>query len=150
MSTGTFEKMVKAPIEDVWDFIRTIDQWAPLAPGYIDHTIINDEISQWTIKIDAGMLKKKLHVEIEIREWSRPNYVTFELRGLNEKLTGSGSFLTEGVSAIQTKIIGSLSIQSSSSLRKIITPLIEKTVPEMTRELTLNVGSEIEKHYSIR
>ena len=33
---------VNAPFHHVWKFVSSIDQWAPLVPGYIDHEILNE------------------------------------------------------------------------------------------------------------
>ncbi len=33
---------VNAPIPIVWKFVSSIDRWAPLVPGYIEHEILNE------------------------------------------------------------------------------------------------------------
>jgi carbon monoxide dehydrogenase subunit G len=150
MGNGIHEEVVEASIEEVWDFVSIMDHWAPLAPGYLDHKIISEEVSEWKFRIETGLLKKKVHAKVEIKEWIKPNRVTFTLTGLNEKFSGDGSFEAKRISASQTEIKGRLSISSYSSMAKMLSPIIEKTVPDMTRELTKNVVSEIEKRYSAR
>lgn len=55
--------IVKAPLEKVWDFVRSMDNWAPLVPGYIQHQIISDLVSTWEFKTDIGFIKKKFLYE---------------------------------------------------------------------------------------
>lgn len=51
--------IVHANAKKVWDFVRSMNNWAPLVPGYVNHEIINDTVSTWEFKIDMGLFKKK-------------------------------------------------------------------------------------------
>ncbi|MGR3764459.1 CoxG family protein [Rossellomorea sp. NS-SX7] len=150
MVNGIHEKLVAASIEDVWDFVSVLDHWAPLVPGYLDHKIISDEVSDWKFKIDTGFMKRKIHAKVVIKEWVKPTRVTFTLTGLNEKFSGDGSFEAASFSGSKTIVKGRLSINSYSSIAKMLAPIVEKTVPDITIELTNNVVHEIEKRYSAR
>jgi carbon monoxide dehydrogenase subunit G len=147
MAEGFHEKPVDASIENVWDFVSVLEKWAALVPGYMEHTIISDKESEWKFKVDAGLFKKKIHAKVEIKEWVKPDKVSFTLTGLNEKFTGSGSFEASRLSRHETTVRGRLSIKPDSSMGKLITPIIERIVPDMTKELTNNVSDEIEKLY---
>ncbi|OIU71863.1 CoxG family protein [Rossellomorea aquimaris] len=148
MADGFHEKLVDASIEKVWDFVSDLDKWAALVPGYMEHTIISDAESEWKFKVDAVLFRKKIHAKVEIKEWVKPGKVSFTLTGLNEKFTGSGSFQASRLSTHETIVRGRLSISPDSSMGKLITPMIERKVPEMTREFTNNVSDEIERLYS--
>ncbi|KSU62868.1 hypothetical protein AS034_12280 [[Bacillus] enclensis] len=148
MANGFHEKLVDASIDKVWDLVSDLEKWAALVPGYMEHTIISDAESEWKFKVDAGLFKKKIHAKVEIKEWIKPNKVSFTLTGLNEKFSGSGSFEASRLSTYETIVRGKLSIRPDSSMGKLITPIIERMVPDMTRELTNNVSDEIERLYS--
>ncbi|XXM72562.1 CoxG family protein [Lysinibacillus sphaericus] len=148
MADGFHEKLVDASIEKVWEIVSDLEKWAALVPGYMEHTIISDAESEWKFKVDAGLFKKKIHAKVEIKEWVKPNKVSFTLTGLNEKFTGSGSFEASRLTTHETVVRGRLSIKPDSSMGKLITPIIERMVPDMTRELTNNVSDEIERLYS--
>jgi carbon monoxide dehydrogenase subunit G len=150
MGNGRHELVVDASIEDVWQYVSNLGHWAPLVPGYIEHEIISEKVSEWKFKIDIGLMKKKIHARVNIEEWIKPSKVTFSLTGLNEKFTGGGSFEAERFSEFQSIVKGKLDISTYSQMEKIITPILNKTVPDMTLELTSNVASEIEKRYSCR
>ena len=54
MSSHLHEMAVDAPIRTVWEFVRSIDHWAPLVPGYIEHEILNEKESSWKFKSELG------------------------------------------------------------------------------------------------
>jgi carbon monoxide dehydrogenase subunit G len=150
MGNGLHEMVVDASIGEVWQYISNLGYWAPLVPGYIEHKIISDKVSEWKFKIDIGLMRKKIQARVNITEWIKPSRVTFSITGLNEKFTGGGSFEAEKSSEFQTTVKGRLAINTYSPIEKIITPILDKTVPDMTAELTTNVAREIEKRFSCR
>ena len=88
MPSGTHTTELDLPIEKVWDFVKDMDRWAPLVPGYIEHEIINDKQSTWTFKGDIGIMQKTVKLQIDITEWTEPSLVTFDLTGLNAREFG--------------------------------------------------------------
>ncbi|MDC7285997.1 SRPBCC family protein, partial [Bifidobacterium thermophilum] len=73
------EEKVNVTIENLWDFVSDMNNWAPLVPGYIDHQIINEKQSTWSFKTDVGIMKKKIELSVEITRWNAPSKVTFNL-----------------------------------------------------------------------
>ena len=55
-------------------------------PGYIEHEMLNDKESMWKFKSKLGMMKKKIQLKVVITNWIEPDRVTFDLKGINEKL----------------------------------------------------------------
>jgi len=86
----SFTGELDIPIEVIWDFIRDADNWAPLVPGYIFHEAPNDSQIIWEFKSDLGIVKKKVTLLIDFKEWNEPNMVSFELKRKNEKYVGEG------------------------------------------------------------
>jgi carbon monoxide dehydrogenase subunit G len=85
--------MVAAPFSEVWQFVRDMDNWAPLVTGYQSHDKIDDTESIWFLKGELGGLTRVAEFKAIITEWDESGRVTFELEGVNEPVTGSGSFL---------------------------------------------------------
>jgi carbon monoxide dehydrogenase subunit G len=134
---------VNAPIEEVWRFVSKMDNWAPLVPGYIDHVIINDKESTWKFKSDIGIMKKKVHLKVDITNWNEPTKVTFNLTGINEKFTGHGFFEAQSLDSNQTLMTGSLEISAQGTMGKMVNNILKTSVPEMTRALTQAVAEKI-------
>ncbi|KAA0549993.1 SRPBCC family protein [Bacillus sp. BGMRC 2118] len=145
MPSEIYSVNVDAPIQSVWSFVSKMDQWAPLVPGYITHEILSDKESTWKFKSDIGIMKKKVHLKVDITNWSEPTKVTFNLTGINEKFTGHGFFEAQSLTDQTTRMTGSLTINAQGAMAKMVNSILQSTVPEMTRQLTESVAARIEE-----
>lgn len=143
MPSGTHEVVIDLPIEKVWNFVKDMDKWAPLVPGYMEHVIISDEQSTWTFKGDLGMVQKIIKLQIDIKEWIEPTTVKFDLTGLNENFAGDGYFLAEVITGNQTKMIGYLDITAKGMMGPMINGILKSFVPKTTVEFTDKIAEEI-------
>ncbi len=80
------------PGELVWDFVQDMDNWATFVAGYQEHAKESETESVWTLKGDVGVLTRTVKFRVRVTEWRGPERVTFTLDGLNEPLSGEGSF----------------------------------------------------------
>lgn len=83
---------VRATLPQTWDFVREMDNWAPLLTGYQGHQKHSDKLSVWTLRGDVGMLSREVQLQVEITQWIDEERVDFTLRGLNEQVEGDGTF----------------------------------------------------------
>src|SRR5262245_32906072 len=72
-----------------------MDNWATFVTGYQSHAKQNEKDSSWVLKGDVGVLARTVKFAVHIEEWSPPSRVTFTLKGLNEPMQGSGTFVLE-------------------------------------------------------
>ncbi|MGE6752598.1 SRPBCC domain-containing protein [Rossellomorea sp. NPDC071047] len=145
MGIGIHHVNVLASRSHVWEFIRDMNAWAPLVPGYKEHTIVSDVQSTWKFILQVGVVRKKVHVKVLVTEWKVPSEVKFNLRGVNQKFTGEGFFRADKVNSSITAMTGCLTVESTSSLAKILESAFDKMVHELTKELTEAVGQAIER-----
>jgi carbon monoxide dehydrogenase subunit G len=148
MPSGLHKMQVEASVDEVWKFVSVMDVWAPLVPGYIDHEIFNERESTWKFKTDLGFIKKKIYLKVDITDWQEPSEVRFNLTGLNERFNGQGYFQADKVSDGVCCMKGYLEINAEGPLAKMVTPLLNSILPEMTRELTEAVAYKVEGIYS--
>ncbi|MGG4168182.1 SRPBCC family protein [Rossellomorea vietnamensis] len=146
MGNGIHHVNVHASRSDVWTFIRDINAWAPLVPGYKEHTIYSDNQSTWKFTVHYGVVTKKIHVNVRITDWKEPSEVKFTLQGINQRFTGAGYFKADEVNTAITRMTGSLSIESTSPVAKVLQNAFDKMVAELTRELTIAMGEVIERN----
>ena len=85
----------KLPVEVIWDFVQEMDNWATFVAGYQSHEKQSEKDSTWVLKGDVGMLARTVKFAVHIEEWDGPSKVTFSLKGVNEPMQGSGTFLLE-------------------------------------------------------
>lgn len=84
------------PMESIWEFVKEIDNWAPMVAGYQAHEKQNENDSTWVLKGDLGSVTRTLKFKVHVTEWAGPERVTFELEGINEMMTGKGVFSMSG------------------------------------------------------
>lgn len=143
MPSGKYSIEINIPIERVWNFVSSIDNWAPLVPGYINHEIINDNQSTWEFKGDLGFMKKKVKLKVDIKEWNEPTQVTFDLTGLSDNFKGDGYFEAEKIDDQKTKMTGYLDITAGGAMGPMINSILKNFVPETAEELTTAVANKI-------
>lgn len=143
MPSGTHTKELDISIERVWDFVKDMNKWAPLVPGYIEHEILNEKQSTWVFKGDIGIMQKTVKLKIDIKEWIEPTRVTFDLTGLNENFAGNGYFLAESKTSDQTSMTGNLDITAKGMMGPMINTILKNFVPKTAEELTEAIGNKI-------
>jgi carbon monoxide dehydrogenase subunit G len=85
------------PTSVVWEFVKDMNNWAPMLTGYQKHEILDEKDSVWTLKGDVGILSRVVRLQAHITEWVDCERVSFTLTGLNEKVDGGGVLLMEEV-----------------------------------------------------
>lgn len=133
------------PINVIWDFIRDANNWAPLVPGYIQHEQINDSIITWEFKSDLGIMRKKVNLVIDIKEWNEPTRVSFELRRMNEKYIGEGYFEAQALNTNKTLLTGFLEINASGALGSLANSLFKNAIPKSTDEVASAISLKLEE-----
>ncbi|KAB7671198.1 CoxG family protein [Bacillus sp. B1-b2] len=134
---------VSANINTVWNFIRLMNNWAPLVPGYVSHEIINEKVSTWEFKLDYGFIKKRVELEVIFQGWEENSMLSFSLLGLNERFKGEGYFKVKKLNPNKTRMIGYLEIHSTGTFPSMTNSLIQPKLEELTEELTVAVCKEI-------
>ena len=129
------------PIGVIWNFVKEMDNWAPLVPGYVNHEKINNRQSTWEFKGDIGILKKKVSLLIDIKEWIEPNKVSFDLQG--EKYTGEGYFEAKAINQNNTRLTGFLEINAIGALESMKNSLLKTAIPKSAEEIALAISSKL-------
>lgn len=145
MPNGSHSTKLEIPIEKVWDFVSSINNWAPLVPGYIHHEIISENESTWEFKGDLGFMKKTVKLKVDITEWREPNLVTFNLTGVSDNFKGDGYFEAEKVDDGSTTMTGYLDITAGGAMGPMINSILKKFVPKTAEELTTAVANKIDE-----
>lgn len=133
------------PINVIWDFIRDANNWAPLVPGYIQHEQLNENIITWEFKSDLGIIKKKVSLIIDIKEWNEPTRISFELRRSNEKYIGEGYVEAHAVTQKKTLLTGFLEINASGALGSLANSLFKNAIPKSSEEVAAAIASKLEE-----
>jgi carbon monoxide dehydrogenase subunit G len=145
LSSHTFKTVVKIPIETVWVFLNSMDDWQKVIPGYISHEIKNNQVSIWQVKSNFGMIKKKIHFKAEIIDWDEYERISFRLTGISDKFNGHGHIQTIKLSNHKTSIGVTFDLSAEGSLAKLIKPFMKNSIPEMSEESKYELEQAIKK-----
>jgi len=129
----------------IWKFISDADNWAPLVPGYLYHEKVNEELILWEFKSEIGIMKKKVHLMIHIKEWKEPCKVSFELKRKNEKYLGEGYLEVKALNQNKTRVIGFLDINASGAMGSLANSLFKKAIEKSDEEVVDAISSKIEE-----
>ncbi|MHC0035572.1 CoxG family protein [Pseudoneobacillus sp. C159] len=145
MPSGSHQVEVQLPIGKVWDFVKEMDNWAPLVPGYITHQKLNDRQSTWEFKSDIGIMKKKVSLLITIKEWNEPTLVTFALKGINEKFSGEGYFEAKAIGQNKTRMTGYLDINAEGPMGSFVNNILKTTIPKTAEEMAVAISEKLQE-----
>ena len=145
MPSGMHQVEVGLPVNKIWDFVKDMDNWAPLVPGYIQHQKITDRQSTWEFFSNIGFIKKQINLMVTIQEWIEPTKVTFNLKGVNEELSGGGYFLAEIINNNTTRITGFLEITAGGTMGPMVNTLLKSSLPRLTKETTIAIATKVEE-----
>jgi carbon monoxide dehydrogenase subunit G len=143
MPSGTHQVEIQLPINDIWDFIKDMDNWAPLVPGYITHSKINNHQSYWNFQSESGLIKKKVSLIIDITEWKEPNKVSFQLS--SKKYSGCGYFQALPLYENKTKMTGYLEISAEGTMGSVKNAVLKTVLPKKTEELAVAISLRLEE-----
>jgi carbon monoxide dehydrogenase subunit G len=90
MPEVTYTTTMALKPEQIWEFVKDMNNWAPFLTGYRKHEIIDATDSIWTLRGDVGILSRTVQFRSHVTEWDGPRRVSFTLTGLNEVMDGSG------------------------------------------------------------
>ncbi|HHW38331.1 MAG TPA: SRPBCC family protein [Bacillales bacterium] len=144
MPSGMHQVEVSLPINQVWDFVKDMDNWAPLIPGYIQHRKFTNRQSTWEFYGNVGFIKKKIGLMVTIKEWIEPTKVTFNLKGANEDLSGRGYFLAEAIDKNKTRMTLYLELTASGAMGPLINKVLKSYLPKVTEEMAIAIAAKLE------
>ena len=145
MTSHSFKTVVKIPIETVWTFLHSVEDWYKVIPGYISHEIHSEKVSTWQIKSDFGLIKKKITFKAEILDWKELDKISFRMTGISDKFNGRGYIETIKLSNHKTRIEVAFDLTAEGSMAKLIKPFLKSSLPEMSEEHKVELEQTIKQ-----
>ena len=150
MPSGKHQVELNISIDRIWDFVKDMDKWAPLVPGYLEHKKISDNRSTWKFKGDLGVVQKMIHLQVDITKWQEPTNVTFLLKGINENVSGGGYFEAEVVNESSTKMTGYLDIKAKGMMAPVVNKVLKTFTPKTTKQFCNAIADKIMEAEQVR
>ncbi len=131
----------------VWQFVKDINNWAPLAKGYQSHEVLSDDESIWTVKGDIGPISRVTKFNINVTEWLENEGVTFVMKGLNEPISGEGAIRLVDTEGGGTEIKAKAEIQVGGTLGPVVNHLIVPWIGAGADELVTKIAQALQPDY---
>ncbi|MBW8753602.1 MAG: SRPBCC family protein [Sphingomonadales bacterium] len=135
---------VAAGIEDVWDFVRDMQRWASIMPGYREFDVIDDDNSLWTLKVGVGGLVRTVKVRVHVEEWDGPGRVPFTFSLQGDPVTGKGLYLASAVSPAETAIALQVQVVGGGPMAPMWEAMGRPLLPTLAKGFAEQLKAEIE------
>jgi carbon monoxide dehydrogenase subunit G len=149
MSSYVHAMVINVPIETVWRFAHSIDEWSLLIPGYIEHEIINNRDSEWIFLSSFGIIKKKIHLQAKIKQWIEFNKISVNIIGLSDRFSGTCLIETKSLTKDRTYLSFRLTINTEGTLVKMLKPMIKTNNADWANDFKWNV-EKVMKEFEAR
>lgn len=135
---------VGASLAATWDFVKDMQNWAHLMPGYQGMRIVDKTSSEWKIKGDVGILSRLVTLDVRIQEWVEHDHVHFTFKCREEQLEAQGSLRAVPRGASETELTFFLAAQAGGMLGPVVNALLAKVLPTMGRDFAAAIKEQIE------
>lgn len=144
MPTFRTECDVEADRSTVWKFVKDINNWADMFPGYQRHLELGADFYRWEIRGETGAWSRLVEFDVQVMEWNEPESVVFALEGRTEPITGTGSFRTSSAdSSDHCRVVFELDARASGAAAPMINALLERFLRERADDFLADLGSRI-------
>jgi carbon monoxide dehydrogenase subunit G len=136
---------VEAPIGGVWDYVRDMERWAEIMPGYREFTIVDENDSLWTLKVGVGGLVRTVRVNVHVDEWAGPERVLFSFALQGDPVKGGGSYTATRLSPSQTAIALKVRVEGTGPMAPMWEAMGGPLLPRFALAFAEQLKGEIEK-----
>ncbi len=136
--------VIESPIGNVWSYVEDIPGWASLFPGHQSCTLIDENDSEWIIKVSAAGVTRTDKVKVHVEEWAGPNRVSFEFDVLDLPVVGNGCYIAEPIGANQTQVTLSVCIIGSGPMAPMWEAVGTPMLPEFVKAFAAKLKADIE------
>lgn len=92
MIEASYTLEIDVGVDEVWEFVEVIPNWAHFLIGFQKLDLVDDRRSIWTLRGDVGILARDVDLQVDITSWQPGERAEFTLTGLTERISGQGSF----------------------------------------------------------
>ena len=135
---------VAAPLQETWDFVKDLGNWAGLLPGYEGMTVIDETDSEWKVRGDVGILTKLVTMRVHVVEWVDLSHVRFTVVCKEEPLSAEGVLTARTASDDLTNLDFDLDATAGGMLGPVVNALLKTVMPRMAGDFAGSIKREIE------
>lgn len=137
--------LINRSVERVWDYARDMGKWASIFPGCREFKSIDDDNSEWTIKVGVGGLVRVVGVHVRVDSWRGPERVDFSYRLKTEPVVGQGSYSAVATGVDETELTLHVEIQGNGQMAVMWESMCRPVIPMLLKSFAQDFKAEVEK-----
>lgn len=135
---------VDLPIVEIWEFIKDMNNWAPMFKGYQGHETINEKESIWTLKGQFGVISRTTKFHNIVTDMVEQQRITGTYKGLNEPVHGFATVSLCNSDNGKTVIEGEVGFEISGVLGAMIGRFIAPWVRSAAEDLVTKMVNALQ------
>lgn len=136
---------IQAPLAVVWGFAKDIKSWAKLMPGFQHCDVIDENASQWKLKVGVGALVRTINVAVHVGRWSGPDEVDFTYQLVGDPVRGVGTYRARSVSIEATEIVLSIQVEGEGPMAPMWEAMGKPLLPKFAQAFAEQFKLEVEQ-----
>lgn len=136
--------LVNVGIDEVWHYVKDMQKWAGMMPGYRECTIIDANDSLWMLKVGVGGLVRTVKVRVHVEEWEEPERVSFSYRLEGDPVQGAGSYAARRKGAHETEVALRVRVEGSGPMAPMWEAMSRPLLPKLAKSFAEKLKGEIE------
>ena len=137
--------LIDAGIDRVWDYVREMQRWASIMPGYREFEIIDADDSKWTLKVGVGGLVRTVKVLVHVEQWDGPERVKFRFKLSGDPVEGNGAYTASSKGPNQTEICLLVQVRGGGPMAPMWEAMGKPLLPQLAKSFAGQLKAEIEK-----
>jgi carbon monoxide dehydrogenase subunit G len=137
---------VRTEIHQVWNHVRNIRNWAELMPGLQDYQIIDNDTSQWVLKVGVGALVRTVKVDVHVHNWDGPGRVLFSFKLQGDPVKGGGEYVAKTLGGGETEMTLNIHVEGTGPMAPMWEamggPLLPKFALAFARQLAASIEGD--------
>jgi carbon monoxide dehydrogenase subunit G len=136
--------LINVGIDALWHYVKDMQRWAALMPGYRECAVIDAHDSRWTLKVGVGGLVRTVKVLVHVDEWHEPMRVSFSYSLEGDPVQGSGSYIALQKGAAETEVVLRVSVAGSGPMAPMWEAMSRPLLPQLAKSFAERLKAEIE------
>ncbi|MGC1506926.1 SRPBCC family protein [Ketobacter sp.] len=145
MITSKHTFVINTSIDNVWKYVEDIRGWASIFPGHQSCNIINENDSEWVIKVSAAGVTRTDTVQVCVEQWDGPERVNFVYNVDDLPVEGKGVYSARSVGAHETEVTLDICIIGSGPMTAMWEAIGAPLLPQFVKAFATKLKAEVER-----
>ena len=140
--------LIDVGIDKVWTYVKDMERWASIMPGYRECEIIDENDSVWTLKVGVGALIRTVKVRVHVDQWDGPEQVHFSYRLQGDPVEGGGTYNARAIGSDRTEIRLHVRVEGGGPMAAMWEAMGKPLLPKFAGSFAQELKARVELFYN--